>query len=109
MTGAAEFFLMTAKEFDQLAKAGIRTFPCFLQNAGGELIFSNKYTKMYKDWQNDPLRNSSHEQPKEIFGPAIDAARCVGHGYFECGEKRLEVFHMWIITHAHNVHMPPPR
>jgi hypothetical protein len=110
VTGSSEFFPVTKEKFDELARVkGIRVFACFIRDADGELNFSEKHTTMYKDWQSSPSRPSGIQQPSDIFGVDNDAARVVGHGYFECGEERLEVHHMWIIDQSRIVALGDPK
>jgi hypothetical protein len=43
---------------------------------------------------------SGVQSAEGIFGVDKDAARFVGQGYFECGDERLNVHHMWVIKRS---------
>lgn len=97
VTSSAEFFPVTEAKFNELKKINIRVFACFERKPDGILEFSDHYTKMYQDWNRDLTRPSGSQDPKKIFNVNGNAARCVGHGYFEFGDQRIEANHFWII------------
>lgn len=98
VTGSAEVFSVTKETLDALRQTkGIQVFACFLRDGEGKLHFSEKHTTMYKDWNRNPSRPSGIQHPMDIFGVDDDAARCIGHAYFECGDERLELYQLWII------------
>jgi hypothetical protein len=98
VTGSAEFFSVTKETLDEMMRTkGIQVFACFLRDAKGALHFSEKHTTIYKDWNKNPSRQSGIQHPKDIFGVDDNAARFVGHAYFECGDEQLELHHLWII------------
>jgi hypothetical protein len=72
--------------------ATTRALGCFIHEPDGELGFSEKHTRMYSERRRNPARTSGIQSGKEIFGIENDAARMVGHGFFECDEDRLEVY-----------------
>lgn len=98
ITGSAEFYLVTQEQLNAFRNIqGFRINPCMIKNDDGTLHYSEKYTAMYRAWSLDRTRPGGHIYAKDIFGIENDAARCVGHAYFECGDDRLEVIHMWVI------------
>jgi hypothetical protein len=101
MTGSAEFFAVTKEKLDELMHTTeIRFLACFIREPDGELNFSQEYVAKYKNWQNSHPRYSGPLLPENIFGIDNDAVKFVAHGYFECGEERLEVHHMWIVDRS---------
>jgi hypothetical protein len=101
VTGSAEFFPVTMEKLRFLQGIkGIRLFGCCIQEASGELNYSEELTKVYEDWRNDQSKFSGVLTPERIFGVDKDGARVVGQGYFECGDERLDVLHMWVIKRS---------
>jgi hypothetical protein len=101
VSGSAEFFPVTMEKLQFLRGIkGIRSFGCCILEASGELNYSEELTKVYKDWFDDQSKTSGVIDPELIFGVAKDGARVVGEGYFECGDERLSVHHMWIIKRS---------
>jgi hypothetical protein len=101
VTGSAEFFAVTKEKLDQLMYTKeIGLFACFMREPDGELNFSEECVAKYKSWQTSHSQYSGPLQPKDIFGIDDDAVKFVAHGYFECGEQRLEVHHMWVIDRS---------
>lgn len=89
---------MTTEKFRLLREIkGLRTLSCCTENEIGEIEFSEEFTRKYIDWLNDTAKTSSIHDPEQIFGLSKDQARLVNQGYFECGEDRFAVYHMWII------------
>lgn len=98
VTRTAEFFSVTAEKLRLLRGIkGLRVQSCCTENEIGEIEFSEEFTKKYTDWMNDTTKISTIHDPEQIFGLSKDQARLVNQGYFECGEDRLAVYHMWII------------
>lgn len=98
VTGAAEFFSVTTEKLRLLRGIkGLRVQSCCTENEIGEIEFSEEFTKKYRGWLNDTTRTSTIHDPEQIFGLSKDQARLVNQGYFECGEDRFAVYHMWII------------
>ena len=98
VTGTAEFFSVTAEKLRLLRGIKrLRFQSCCTENEIGEIEFSEEFTKKYTDWSNDTTRTSTIHDPEQIFGLSKDQARLVNQGYFECGEDRFVVYHMWII------------
>ena len=101
VTGSAEFFAVTNEKLDQLMHTkGIGFLACFMREPDGELNFSEEYVAKYQNWQISDSQYSGPLLPEDIFGVDSDAVKFVAHGYFECGERRLEVHHMWIIDRS---------
>lgn len=98
VTGTAEFFSVTTEKLRLLRGIKrLRVQSCCTENESGEIEFSEEFTKKYTDWSNDTTRTSTIHDPEQIFGLSKDQARLVNQGYFECGEDRFAVYHMWII------------
>jgi hypothetical protein len=98
VTRTAEFFPVSAEKFRLLRGIkGLRFQSCCTENEIGEIEFSEEFTKKYTDWMNDTSKTSTIHDPEQIFGLSKDQARLVNQGYFEYGEDRFAVNHMWII------------
>ncbi len=98
VTGAAEFFSVTMEKLQLLRGIrDVRVHGCCIEDEDGNISFSEELTKRYSHWMNDITKTSCIHDPEKIFGVGKDRARFVGQGYFECGEERLAVHHMWVI------------
>jgi hypothetical protein len=98
---SAEFFPVTMEKLRYLRGIkGIRSFGCCILEASGELSYSEKLAKVYEDWLDDRSKAAGVLNPELIFGVDKDGARVVVQGYFECGDERLSVHHMWIIKRS---------
>jgi hypothetical protein len=98
---SAEFFPVTMERLQFLRGIkGLIFDGCCIQEASGELNYSEGLAKVYKDWIDDRSKSSGVGTPENVFGIANDGARMVGQGYFECGDERLRVIHMWIIKRS---------
>jgi hypothetical protein len=98
VTGSAEFFSVTKEEFQLLQRAkGLRFYVCCIEDDRGNIMFSEEYTKMYRDWMHDPTTTLNIQDPERIFGVSKIRARLVNKGYFECEEDHFQVYYMWII------------
>lgn len=104
VTGAAEFFPVTIEKL-QLFRSikGIRVHGCCIEDENGNLTFSDALTKKYGEWMHDLTKTSGIHDPEKIFGVSKDRARFVGQGYFECGDERLAVHHIWVIKQANSL------
>jgi hypothetical protein len=101
VSGSAEFFPVTMEKLRCLRGIkGVRSFACCILEESGELNYSEVLTKVYKAWFDDRSRASGVIDAEIIFGVGKDGARVVGHGYFECGDERLEVHQMWIVKRS---------
>ncbi|KAE8753657.1 hypothetical protein FSO04_43905 [Paraburkholderia madseniana] len=97
---SAEFFPVTMEKLEHFRTIkSLRVYGCCVQNADGDLDYSQEFTKIYANWRSDLPRSLGLQTPERIFGLSQDDARMVGQGYFECGEERVPVTHMWIIKH----------
>lgn len=98
ITDSAEFYPVTQEQLNALRSIqGFRIHCCMIKDADGTLHYSEKYAALHKVWTLDLTKPSGYIYAKDIFGIENDAARCVGHAYFECDDDHLEVFHMWVI------------
>lgn len=98
ITGSAEFYSVTQEQLSELRSIqGFNLHCCMIKSADGTLHYSEKYAALHKAWMLTPAKPNSYIYAKDIFGIENNAARCVGHAYFECNDDHLEVFHMWII------------
>ncbi|AOK19899.1 hypothetical protein WT26_29150 [Burkholderia cepacia] len=101
VTGSAEFFPVTMEKLQLLRGIkGLRLHGCCLEDKNGELTFSDELTERYANWMHDLTKTSGIQDPEKIFGVDKDRARFVSQGYFECGDERLAVHHIWIIKSA---------
>jgi hypothetical protein len=94
--GLSDFFSVSEQRFDEIASIkGVRVQACFTRDQNGELEYSEKYTSMLKDWM--ASRTSGAMEPKEIFGIESSKVKCSGTAYLECGDKRLDLVHAYVI------------
>ncbi|WP_334014616.1 hypothetical protein [Burkholderia orbicola] len=101
VTGTAEFFPVTREKLQMLR--GIKqlgTLGCCIEDDNGDITFSEEFTQKYSDWLHDRTKPPGIQDPKQIFGVDKEQARFVGQGYFECGDERLAVHHIWVIKQA---------
>lgn len=98
VTGTAEFFPVTKEKLQMLrGTKQLRTHGCCVEDHNGDITFSEQFTQMYSDWLHDRTKTSGIQDPTQIFGVGKEQARFVGQGYFECGDERLAVHHIWVI------------
>lgn len=94
--GKAEFYTTSEERFKKIeAIRGVLSLSCFTKDEGGEVDYSEKYTRMLKDWMS--LKRGGVMKPLEIFGVEDDRVKCSGTAYIECGEKRLALYHIYVI------------
>jgi hypothetical protein len=108
VTGGAEFFAVTPEKLLELkAIPQLRVSGCCTQDRYGELHFSAELTSLYNEWQNDLTKISGVFDPQRTFNVSEKQARFVGHGYFESGNDRLEVHHMWSVQRVVDLSVDP--
>jgi hypothetical protein len=101
VTGSAQFFPVTMEKLQFLRGIkALKLFGCCIEDESGEMNYSEEFTKIYEDWRKDPSKSSGVQNSESIFGVDKARARIVGQGYFECGDERLGVHHMWVIKRS---------
>lgn len=101
ITKSAEFFPVTKEKLQALQSIKeLKVFGCCVQDESGALSYSKELTKVYRNWLDDRCAPSKMHDPERIFGVHKDNARIVGEGYFECGDERFSVHHMWVLKHS---------
>ena len=101
MTGTAEFFSVSAIKFRSFA-AGLvpKSSACFVQDARGEIEFSDRYTKIYREWQADRTRGPGAFSFSDIFGVGEGVVRTVSEAYIESGSEQLPLHQVFIFDEA---------
>ncbi|CAJ3473679.1 ApeA N-terminal domain 1-containing protein [Burkholderia pseudomallei] len=106
VTDSAEFFSLDANSFGELSSRNLSgVFACFTVGPDREIVFSNHFTKMHKDWNLKHRKGTSTID--QIFGVAPDVVRHVSHLYIECGEQSLE-FHSAYLFDTSKLSDTPP-
>jgi hypothetical protein len=94
--GKADFYTVSEERFEKIAAIrGVRNLSCFTRSQGGEVDYSDKYTRMLQDWVN--LRKGGEMKPSEMFGVEDSEVKCSGTAYIECGDRRLALYHIYVI------------
>jgi hypothetical protein len=100
VNGTAEFFAVTEAKLASLrAVKALQINGCCIKYANGELEFSEDLTEHYAAHRRERTKLPIKLTSEAIFGLRPEDARCVGQGYFECGEDRMSVVGMWVVEH----------
>jgi len=96
ITGTSDFYEVSEKRFEEISSIkGVRIQSCFTRDSNGEVTYSEEYTQMLKSWMD--LNKGGAMKPLEIFGINDDLVKCSGTAYVECGDKRLDLHHIYVI------------
>jgi len=98
VTGTAEFFQVSPQTFSALSQKGAVAFACFLEGPNREIVFSDHFMQIHRDWQN--ARRAGMFTADQIFGVSLDVVRSVNHIYIECGEETLEFHGTYVFNEA---------
>lgn len=96
ITGMSDFYTVSERRFEEMsAIKGIGIQSCFTREANGGIEYSEKYTKMLKDWIGK--RRTGEMKPLLMFGVEDSKVKCSGTAYLECGDKRLSLHQIYVI------------
>ena len=92
----ADFYTVSEKRFEEIsAIQGVRNLSCFVRDSGGQIEYSEKYSRMLRDWMR--WNKGGMMKPDEMFGVKNSQVKCSGTAYMECGDRRLSLYHIYVI------------
>ena len=96
ITGMSDFYEVSEKQFEEISVIkGVWAQSCFTRGPSGAIEYSEKYTRMLKDWM--AQRRFGEMKPSLMFGVDDGKVKCSGTAYLESGDKRLSLHHIYVI------------